>query len=128
MKQINKDITGDNTIGYEGVCIWCKQLQRAYYMYADSVRKAVMKSGTFMDMAAHCPPCMSKLGTPNSMRWKRKLTQEEVVHDLTVYERGGGINFEAAKDKMRENEKMDQTLEEEEYKIEEMKKWKSKKD
>lgn len=104
MKHINKDYSGNFTLGFEGACIWCKDSQRAYYFYADPNRREAMKMGTFMSMPAHCPACVTK-GVPHSMRWKRKLTEEEVVRDLTALEPGAFIDIEAMKDQLKAEER-----------------------
>lgn len=118
-----------NNKGYEGSCSRCSQKIRAYYVFADSRRRAMMDDGTFMLEDSNCPQCVTSklLVTPRTIKWKRQLSVKEVEADLKKHMSGGiNIDFEAADREAKQNELNDKWLENNEKRVAERLAWNKK--
>jgi hypothetical protein len=112
-------------IGYEGKCSRCEQTHRIYYVYADKVHKERMMDGSIMQEKSNCPICVNSktLQTPHTMKWIRKLKPKEVEKDLQRQNGGVAIDFKAAEQQMKANEKNDIWLANNEQRIAEYQAW-----
>lgn len=122
-------ITGDYLIGYEGICDRCQKLERAYYYFADKPHQDLMRSGQFMNIRSNCPACVSSsvFATPKTRRWLRKLNPRDVANDLKTLAKGIQIDFNYALTEAKEQERMDQEVENDERRMKEIIQWAKKK-
>lgn len=118
------------TLAFEGRCSRCKQTEKAYYYYADHRRKEMMSNGTFMSIKANCPRCVtsSVFQSTGTMEWIRKLPPKEAADDLMKLTNGSvNINWADVDATVKEYEKNDVWLENQEKRVDEYLKWKKKK-
>lgn len=118
------------TLAFEGRCSRCKQTEKAYYYYADRRHRDMMTNGTFMSDKSNCPRCVTSpiFQSTHTMVWFRKLSDTEAANDLMKLTNGSvNINWADVDATVKEYEKNDAWLENQEKRVDEYVKWKKKK-
>lgn len=123
------ELSGNYLKGYEGRCYRCQKTERAYYYFADYKHRKEMEDNVFMHKRANCPACVTNafFSSPHSMEWKRTLTYDEVRNDLKTLVKGIDIDFMAAEEQAKEQQKLDIEIENDNKRSEEILEWAKKK-
>ena len=119
--------TDRQLIAYLGECKVCFKTEKAYYIYADRETQDEMVLGTIKGQWRNCPACASQGKARMSMKFIDQVPRSEVDRDLQILQSGMQINFDAALDQAKDNEKMDKQADNDEKRMDEYMKWISKK-
>ena len=106
---------GKELLAFEGRCKRCKQLLRAYYVYADSKHQRLMESGSFINLKSNCPACVTNkfFQSPQTVEWFRQLPLGEVAKEFAVMDKSGiNIDFDAVDSGVKEQTRQDMLAQE----------------
>lgn len=117
--------SGDNLIGYSGLCEKCGEERRIYYARCRGGIKRKMVLGlrsNKLDYVGVCEVCVTR-GVKDTVRTWRLMARVQVDKDLKVLDGFTKIDFAQAQNDVRENLKNDKWLEDNEQHVVAFNKW-----